>query len=206
MSLKNKKNTRIYSRFAAEMTRRRIYLCWRFCLNEKKRWNEMDRLKLQGKTRMDGLRLEWKSNTRERERERERERVKKIENITQKVSNHSRFNWVGVHSRKGSGKFKFLTQQKWFSIILCGWFFYFIINKRRRNCNKTGSLSHFDELDIFCGCWSFSWLRLSLSLPNRPRTAPRIYIKTQQNKILNKRKVVEIFILGIIDVDRHYFK
>ena len=59
---------------------------------------------------MDGLWLEWKSN--KRERERERERVKKIENITQKVSNHSRFNWVGVHSRKGSGKFKFFNKTK----------------------------------------------------------------------------------------------
>ena len=50
----------------------------------------MDRLKLQGKKWMDYGQSE--NQIRGKERERERERVKKIENIIQKVSNHSRFN------------------------------------------------------------------------------------------------------------------
>ena len=107
LCLNYKKKSRICPRFVAEMTRRRIHYCWRFCVNEKKRWNEMDRLKLQGKTRLDGLRLEWKSCKRERERE-----YRRLTTKYKKVSNHSRFNWVGAHSRKGSGKFKFFNTTK----------------------------------------------------------------------------------------------
>ena len=52
LNLNYKKKSRICPRFVAEMTRRRIHYCWRFCVNEKKRWNEMDRLKLQGKNKI----------------------------------------------------------------------------------------------------------------------------------------------------------
>ena len=119
----------------------------------------MDRLKLLGKNKIGWTKVRVKSN------ERERVRVQGNENKIQKSikSFSSQLSWCTYYRRKW---IQVLTTVL---VILCGWFFLSLFIFTQKNA-KLGSLSHFDELNIFCGSWSFSWLCLSLSLPNRPRT------------------------------------
>ena len=106
--------------------------------------------------------VEWKQNT------------KSIKSFSSQLS------WCTYYRRKW---IQVLTTVL---VILCGWFFLSLFIFTQKNA-KLGSLSHFDELNIFCGYWSFSWLCLSLSLPNRPRTS-----NIKRQKTWNERKAVKL--------------